>query len=191
MRGCKLLHPQPELTGLPLQVSDEVKKAIVGKQGSLAVSLSPKSSVRLDVSHTLHARKSERLEQISSVIYIFILLARGDLPRRSAHAHDLVPRILGKLKYIYIYGYGQKHKACTQTHTRSIPRSIGYGSKGGCVIQALGSHNHHHHYYNHLCCHHSFCYCHCTCHLLLLLQQLYCCCYCYSLLSPVLPPPQI
>ena len=79
----------------------------------------------------------------------------------------------------------------TQTHTRSIPRSIGYGSKGGCVIQALGSHNHHHHYYNHLCCHHSFCYCHCTCHLLLLLQQLYCCCYCYSLLSPVLPPPQI
>ena len=79
----------------------------------------------------------------------------------------------------------------TQTHTRSIPRSIGYGSKGGCVIQALGSHNHHHHYYNHLCCHHSFCYCHCTCHLLLLLQQLYCCCYCYSLLSPVLPQPQI
>ena len=77
----------------------------------------------------------------------------------------------------------------TQTHTRSIPRSIGYGSKGGCVIQALGSHNHHHHYYNHLCCHH--CYCHCTCHLLLLLQQLYCCCYCYSLLSAVLPPPQI
>ena len=56
----------------------------------------------------------------------------------------------------------------TQTHTRSIPRSMGYGSKGGCVIQALGSHNHHHHYYNHLCC-----------------------CYCYSLLSAVLPPPQI
>ena len=27
----------------------------------------------------------------------------------------------------------------TQTHTRSIPRSMGYGSKGGCVIQALGS----------------------------------------------------
>ena len=24
--------------------------------------------------------------------------------------------------------------------TRSIPRSIGYRSKGGCVIQALGSH---------------------------------------------------
>ena len=79
----------------------------------------------------------------------------------------------------------------TQTHTRSIPRSMGYGSKGGCVIQALGSHNHHHHYYNHLSCQHSFCYCHCTCHLLLLLQQLYCCCHCYSLLSPVLPPPQL